>query len=285
MAFSSKSDAVSNMNSNITSPTQPHLTPTGGDNKVRASNLKQWINDFLDWITPVSVVDLKRKSPVVTGTGTNYASISWVEILPVGSIIPWAGASTTPPDGYLFCDGNLKSTATYPDLSAVLGTNYNGGSVPVGQFRVPNLEEKVPIGFKQTSPTTPTSSPSTGQTNYGKVGNIGGVASATLLTSNLPVHNHDKGSLSTISNGEHRHTIIGEQASGVGDGNDDDIVLHNGGKSGWVQYSMPGNTSREPIQPSGSHTHTISGNTGNSGSGTAHENRMPYIVLKYIIKF
>jgi len=36
----------------------------------------------------------------------------------------------------------------------------------------------------------------------------------------------------------------------------------------------------------GDHTHTvsISGTTGNTGSGTAHENRPPYYALAYIFK-
>ena len=277
MGFSSKTDAVNNMNSNITSPTEPHLTPTGGDNKVRASNLKQWLVDFLDWITPVSGSDLKRKSPVVTATGTDYSTISWIEIIPVGTIMPWAGASLTPPDGYLFCDGVLKSTATYPDLSAILGVNYNNGSVPGGQFRVPNLEGRVPLGFDASAPTTPTSDPDYSTTNNGKVGNRGGEQSVYLGTSNLPAHSHTNGSLSAVSTGsDHKHFF-----SGSGDGNIDNT---SNGKGVWKQNNDRPGTYTGGMTDSGSHVHGIIGSVASTGGNVRHENRMPYLVLKYIIK-
>ena len=34
----------------------------------------------------------------------------------------------------------------------------------------------------------------------------------------------------------------------------------------------------------GAHTHTVTGTIGNTGSGTAHENRPPYYALCYIMK-
>ena len=38
------------------------------------------------------------------------------------------------------------------------------------------------------------------------------------------------------------------------------------------------------IASGGAHTHTVTGTIGNTGSGTAHENRPPYYALCYIMK-
>ena len=44
---------------------------------------------------------------------------------PVGSLMPYAG--TTPPDGWLICDGSEISRTSYSRLFAVIGTTYGSG--------------------------------------------------------------------------------------------------------------------------------------------------------------
>ena len=44
---------------------------------------------------------------------------------PVGSLMPYAG--TTPPDGWLICDGSEISRTTYARLFSVIGTTYGAG--------------------------------------------------------------------------------------------------------------------------------------------------------------
>jgi hypothetical protein len=48
-----------------------------------------------------------------------------IPTVPVGAIFPYAGS--TPPTGYLLCDGSEKLRAKYPDLFAIIGFTY--GSV------------------------------------------------------------------------------------------------------------------------------------------------------------
>ncbi len=55
---------------------------------------------------------------------------------PVGTIIAYSSASV--PAGYLACDGSQPARATYPELVAVLGTNW-GVPGNVNNFRVPDL--------------------------------------------------------------------------------------------------------------------------------------------------
>ena len=58
-------------------------------------------------------------------------------IVPVGTIIALAGS--TPPAGYLECDGSALSRATYAALFAVLGTTYNQTTDAAAKFRLPDL--------------------------------------------------------------------------------------------------------------------------------------------------
>lgn len=55
---------------------------------------------------------------------------------PVGSLMPYAG--TTPPDGWLICDGSEISRTTYARLFSVIGTTYGAGDGN-SSFNIPNL--------------------------------------------------------------------------------------------------------------------------------------------------
>lgn len=102
------------------------------------------------------------------------------------------------------------------------------------------------------------------------VGDMGGAETVTLTEAELPSHTHDKGTLATTSAGNHSHTYTkaGSSATGTaGGGPDDDIEF------------TTANTST-----AGAHTHPMSGDTGSTGSGDAHENRPPYYALAFIMK-
>lgn len=279
MAFISKDDAINNANSNITTPTEPHLTPVGTTNVIRATNLKNWLRELLDWAFPTTATSLKGKSPIVSTNNTNYGAITWEQLVPIGTVMPWAGSSSTPPDGFLFCDGTLASQATYPDLFAVIGNNY--GIAPTGQFLLPRMQGNVPLGFDSGSSTTPPQNPSFNQSNYGKVGNSGGARNVSLSLSQLPSHNHGDGSYSAVggASAEHIHTIKGKTIFYGGGGNVVEALTFAG--------TQPDNTALTGSPrgtKEGNHSHTVSGVSDNTGGNSAHENRMPYVVMKYIIK-
>lgn len=63
------------------------------------------------------------------------ALIAKASALPVGSIV--AFPVDVPPPGFLELDNSVKSSATYPDLSAYLGGKFNKGNEGVGNFRLP----------------------------------------------------------------------------------------------------------------------------------------------------
>ncbi|MCU0119510.1 phage tail protein [Pseudomonas sp. B2M1-30] len=63
------------------------------------------------------------------------ALIAKASALPVGSIV--AFPVDTPPPGFLELDNSVKSSATYPDLSAYLAGKFNKGDEGAGNFRLP----------------------------------------------------------------------------------------------------------------------------------------------------
>lgn len=58
---------------------------------------------------------------------------------PVGSLMPYAG--TTPPDGWLICDGSEISRTSYSRLFAVIGTTYGAGDGN-SSFNLPDFRER-----------------------------------------------------------------------------------------------------------------------------------------------
>lgn len=67
-----------------------------------------------------------------------------------GMILPYA--SSTPPAGFLNCDGSAVSRTTYAALFAVTSTNYGVGDGTT-TFNLPNLLGRVPVGYASVAPT------------------------------------------------------------------------------------------------------------------------------------
>ena len=74
------------------------------------------------------------------GDGT-YTGITGVA---TGAITAYAGA--TAPSGYLLCQGQTVSRTTYAALFAVCSTTYNTGGELATDFRLPNLQQRFPLG-------------------------------------------------------------------------------------------------------------------------------------------
>lgn len=81
---------------------------------------------------------------------------------PVGSLMPYAG--TTPPDGWLICDGSEISRTTYARLFSVIGTTYGAGDGN-SSFNLPDFTGRVPVYDSGSA---------IGATSDGKVPNITG---------------------------------------------------------------------------------------------------------------
>lgn len=170
--------------------------------------------------------------------------------VPTGSIMPYIG--TTPPPGWVLCNGqNISSTTGSAPLISLLGSN-----------NVPDLRGMFLRGAGSDSRT------STETVNL----------KATQEES-LKSHLHPKGTLA-VGGGTHRHwmNFYVDETDADGDGGSDDRYGDNNSE-GVIQEETD---SREGSGVAdGTHEHTISGSTGNTGGS---ETRPVNYGVNYIIK-
>ena len=97
---------------------------------------------------------------------------------PVGTILMWAGSSSSIPSGYLLCDGSAISRSYYSSLFTAIGT-INGSGDGSSTFNIPDLTDKFVVGATAGS----------GDTTYPGIspGSTGGSANAVL-----PSHTHSQ---------------------------------------------------------------------------------------------
>ncbi len=181
--------------------------------------------------------------------------------LPAGTIVQWPRA--TAPANWLLADGSAVSRTTYASLFAAIGVQYGSGDGTT-TFNLPNLKGKVAVGLDSS------------QTEFDTLGETGGAKTHTLTASEIPSHTH-----TISSDGAHTHTTqiqiwqSSNEAGGFG----------LNGSSSFLNRPAVFSTSASGqwgSNSAGSHSH--GGATGSAGSGTAHNNLQPYIVLNYIIK-
>ena len=186
---------------------------------------------------------------------------------PAGSIMAWG--ALTAPTNWLLCDGSVVLKADWPSLYAAIGNQYATGGETELQFRLPNLKGRVAVGRDAS------------QAEFDTLGETGGAKTHTLSASEMPSHTHTFSGTSS-TDGAHTHTVHETWS--------DANTTHNHGSSGGYvaqgQTVARGGTYDDPnvVVSAGSHSHTYSGTTSSTGSGGAHNNLQPYIVLNYIIK-
>lgn len=168
---------------------------------------------------------------------------------PTGGLMPWAGSVSTPPAGWLVCDGSAISRTTYSALFAILGTAYGIGDGST-TFNLPNLEGRVIVGVDDSD------------TDFNARGKIGGAKTHTLATAEMPAHTHNLPA--------HTHTVSGTNN-----------FLRWTGTGGSLASPGAGSAlNGEALTVSGGG----GGATTSAGSGTAFNIQQPFMAMGYIIK-
>lgn len=203
----------------------------------------------------------------VADSKASQAANAVSSIMPSGVILPYGG--NTAPTGWLECNGQEVSQATYAELFAALGATYNTQLNPVtgsnwaapsaGNFRVPDMRgmfmrgegtpsglDAVTVGGNQVQKTKPN-----GLLNSGLNTVSGTAAGQTQPTSNISLAS---GSAAT-GGGSHSHTT---DASRILPYNPNDgfiVPVHSSGSAFVHQLDRPTNS------VSIDHTHSVSGTT------------------------
>ena len=121
-----------------------------------------------------------------TDTRYNFsgAFMTGIQGVNTGIVIPWGSASV--PSGFLECNGQSVSRATYAALFAVVGTTYGAGDGST-TFLVPDLQDKTVLSKSNTKALASTM----GANTVTPTGNVGGSAgSTTLTTPEIAAHTH-----------------------------------------------------------------------------------------------
>jgi microcystin-dependent protein len=147
------------------------------------------------------------------------------------------------PKGWAFCNGQLISIAQNTALFSLLGTTYGGNGTT--NFALPNLQGNAPMHWGQGP----------GLSNR-ILGETGGSGSVTLLTTQMPAHNH---------------SVMGSTASSA--------VTPNGNAWG----PLPGITPPPIYQSATPDVPMNPAALGNAGGGQPHNNMQPYLTLNFCI--
>lgn len=153
-------------------------------------------------------------------------------------------ASDSVPAGWLLCMGDEVSRATYGALFQAIGTRFGAGNGST-TFNLPDLSMRFPLGRSNQAGTD-------------KVGATGGEVAHILTLSEMPVHGH------YLSQNHGAHSFSWGDTGDVGT----DATATPGAPSGNKLYTWQSSWNK----------------TQSEGSGMAHNNMPPYIVIGFIIK-
>jgi len=194
-----------------------------------------------------------NNSATISGEVTISSNLSYQNMVPIGSIVAYAGSSNIP-SMWLLCNGQSFVQANFPELFTTLGRNV-----------VPDLTNKFILGGSTWKSTT-----------------TGGSSNVQLSVNNLPSHSHALQNFQTGTAGDHSHSYIDTRTTFTKLGNGDKGHFEEGLVDYDWNYSI--SSASGSTGNAGGHTHSISGTIAATGGGQAFSIMPPYYILTYIIK-
>jgi microcystin-dependent protein len=193
--------------------------------------------------------------------------------MPTGSVITWVGSPSSPPTGWLLCDGAAVSRSTYADLFAITSTYFGVGDGTT-TFNLPDFR-----GLSLVGAISANLGVAVGNTAGGKVWTYGSADPFTALThtnggsghthtftdDSQGGHTHATNHTTTATyssqtaDGGHTHTYV---ATAVSNGH-----LHGVGNLGASSGTISMRTTAADFAAATSHTHTVASSTS-AGSHT-----------------
>lgn len=232
----------------------------------------------------------------VSGSAGIYVKIdgSWTQLglggssggsgVPIGTVITWISAQHPGISEWVECNGDLKNrTGDFGDLFSLIGDAYGAGDGST-TFALPDFRGVYLRGLPTSGETLGTPTP------YGQ-------DTHQITTSQLPVHNHGAGTLAAALNGAHNHpgssattggshqhnvpfNVDLSQSGGLGSGS-----VTSAGSSQVLTTSAGSHGHTISIATDGSHQHSLSGSTGDTGSGSAIPINPRHYPVRYFIKY
>jgi microcystin-dependent protein len=143
---------------------------------------------------PVTPVPYAKYSDMAV----NFAPSSTLsQLVPTGTVIAYAGDVTTPPTGWLLCDGTAVSRTTYAGLFAVIGISVGAGDGS-STFNLPDHRGLFLRGFDRGNGADPDGNSRTAMNSGGNTGDKIGTVQASQVVS----HTHPMATTAICTAGE-----------------------------------------------------------------------------------
>jgi microcystin-dependent protein len=151
-----------------------------------------------------------------------------------------------PPTGWALCNGQLMPISQNTALFSLLGTTYGGDGIST--FGLPNLQGSAPLQQGQGA----------GLSNY-YLGQVGGETAVSLLTTEIPSHNHTTGCL-----------------NGAG-------ILTSPAGNVWASAKVGKQAENRYAAAPGAGPAMAPNAIAPAGGGLSHNNMPPYLVMNFCI--
>ena len=187
-----------------------------------------------------------------------------IPVLPVGTVAMFA--TSVIPAKWLLCSGGAVNRTTYAELYAIIGTQYGAGNGTT-TFTLPNFFGRSPMQAEGTY--------------LAGTGAVAGAFTHTLITQEIPSHNHaltDPGHIHTLTDPGHAHNEQITNAAFKGGAAGANSTFGAATSNNAARATTDSNTTGLTVQ-----SHTTGITEGNTGGGGAHSNLHPVLAMNFMI--